>query len=349
MLTIKLSRNIAPLLGVGISLFFIFYMPNAVTVGVTEGLKICFSVILPSLFPFMVLSSYIVKSQALRGLYKFLSPVSKYVFKLPASTIPVIIMGLIGGFPVGAKMTSMLLERGEITKNQAIRLCLFAINGGPAFIITAVGANMLGNIRAGVVIFISICLSYIILGFAISFFGDKEEASSPITAEAQSPMAAFSASVNDGVQGIISICAWVVLFSGFSACISTLPLPEDIHSVLIALLEVTKGCSFVAKEVGLPIITAIIAFGGLCVHCQIYGFIKTVGVKYRIFFAVRVICSALASIICHLILKIFPVYISTAVTDVNIVPFSVSIPSFIALIILCIVMIFDIDSKKKVW
>ncbi len=349
MLTVKLNRNIIPLLAVTISLFLIFYMPSAVTSGVTEGLKICLSVILPSLFPFMVLSSYIIKSQALCGLYKLLSPISKYVFRLPENAIPVIIMGLIGGFPVGAKMTALLLERGEITKNQATRLCLFAVNGGPAFIITAVGVNMLGNIKAGVVIFISICISYIILGFATSFFSDKEDPVVPKTIEATSPMLALSSSVSDGIQGIISICAWVILFSGLSGCISALPLSNEIFSVLISLLEVTKGCSFIANDVSLPIITAIISFGGFCVHCQIYGFIRSVGVKYRIFFVVRVLCSALSSIICHLILKIFPIYTATAVTNVTVAPFSISIPAFIALITLCIVMIFDIDSKKKVW
>ncbi len=349
MLTVKLSRNIIPAFLVGISLFCIFYIPNAVTHGVSEGLKICFSVILPSLFPFMVLSSYIVKSQALKGIYKLFSPVSKYIFRLPSSTIPVIIMGLIGGFPVGTKMTAMLFERGEITKNQAVRLCLFAVNGGPAFIITAVGVNMLGSAKAGLIIFAALSIAYLILGFAISFFGEKAEGKSQSISESQSPMLALSTSVNDGVQGILSICAWVVLFSGISSCITTLPIPDGLFTGIMALLEVTKGCSFVSGKVSLPIIAAIIGFGGFCVHCQIYGFIKVVGVKYRLFFVLRVLNAALSAVICHLLLKLFPVETATAVTDMSIVPFSVSLPAFLSLLILCVVMIFDIDSKKKVW
>ena len=153
MATIKLGQNILPITAVIISMICIFKMPDAVTQGVTDGLKICFNVILPSLFPFMVLSAYIVKSEALSFFYKLFYPLTRFVLHQPLCTVPVVIMGLVGGFPVGAKMTFLLLEKGQITKNQAQRLCMFCVNGGPAFVITAVGVNMLASNKAGIIIF----------------------------------------------------------------------------------------------------------------------------------------------------------------------------------------------------
>lgn len=350
MATIKLGRNILPLAAVIISMLCIFKMPDAVTEGVTQGLKICFNVILPSLFPFMVLSAYIVKSEALSFFYKLFYPLTKFILRQPLCTVPVVIMGLVGGFPVGTKMASLLLERGRITKNQAQRLCLFCVNGGPAFVITAVGVNMLGSSKAGVIIFVSLCISSLILGFATSFFDDKKDLEFHIENSAQSPLAALSASVTDGVQSILGICAWVVLFSGLTECIKSIGISDGAYSGIVSVLEVTKGCTLIAGEMGIPILAAAIGFGGFCVHCQIFSYIKATGLKYSHFFAGRVLCAALSAVICHLLLLVFPVDITTAVMnkDITASAFSVSLPAFIALTIMCIVMIFDIDTKKKI-
>jgi len=350
MATVKLSRNILPMAAVIISMLCIFKMPDAVTQGVTDGLKICFNVILPSLFPFMVLSSYIVKSDALNFLYKIFYPFTKYILKQPACTVPAIIMGLVGGFPVGTKMAFLLLENGQITKNQAQRLCMFCVNGGPAFVITAVGVNMLGSSKAGIIIFASLCISSLIFGFTTSFFDDKKDIEIHIENSAQSPLAALSASVTDGVQSILGICAWVVLFSGVTECIKSVGISDGAYSGIVSVLEVTKGCTLIAGEMGIPVLAAAIGFGGFCVHCQIFSYIKSTGLKYSHFFVGRVLCAALSAVICHLLLLIFPVDITTAVmnNDITASAFSVSLPAFIALTIMCIVMIFDIDTKKKI-
>lgn len=351
MATIRLTRNILPLTAVIISMLCIFRMPDSVTKGVTDGLTICFNVILPSLFPFIVLSAYILKSGALSFLYKLFYPLTRFVLRQPLCTVPAVIMGLIGGFPVGAKMTFLLLEDGQISKNQAQRLCMFCVNGGPAFVITAVGINMLKSGKAGIIIFVSLTVSSLILGFATSFFDDKKDNKNSFKSSSQSPLAALSASVTDGVQSILGICAWIVLFSGITECIKWAELSENVYSAVVSLLEVTKGCTLLAEKMGLPVLAAAIGFGGFCVHCQVFTYTKATGLKYSHFFVGRVLCAALSAVICHLLLLFFPVDIATAVMsdDITVSAFSVSLPAFISLTIMCVVMIFDIDSKKKVW
>lgn len=350
MVTIKLSRNILPIMAIIISIFCIFRMPDEITKGVTDGLTICFNVILPSLFPFMVVATYIIKSGSLSFLYKLFYPLTRFILRLPLCTVPAVLMGLIGGFPVGAKMTSLLLESGQITENQAKRLCLFCVNGGPAFIITAVGVKMLGSNKAGIIIFASLCIASLILGFLASFFDDKKTTEKRFENSMQSPFVALSASVTDGVQSILGICAWVILFSGITECVKSLNISDNAYSAMVSLLEVTKGCTLLAGEMGIPVITAAIGFGGFCVHCQVFSYIKSIGLKYRYFFVGRVLCAAFSAVICHFALILFPVDITTALMgdDITVSAFSVSLPAFIALTIMCIVMIFDIDSKKKI-
>ena len=349
MFKIILRKNLFSIIGIFISCYLLFLMPYAVSSGIKSGLEICFYTILPSLFPFMVLSSYIIKSDVLYPVYRALSPITKFLFKQSDCSVAVIIMGLIGGFPVGTKMTAMLYENGRISKNEAQRLCMFCVNGGPAFIITAIGVGMLGSSKAGVIMFLSLCLSSIIIGILSRFFSDGNKIDSKHKSHCQSPLSALSASVTDNVNSILSICAWVILFSALTECIRQMKFNDNLYIALVSTLEVTKGCSYIAEKMPLEIITCAIGFGGFCVHCQVYSFVRTTELKYIRFFTGRVINSGLSAVICHLLLMVFPVDIKTSLQNVsNIVPFSVSLPAFFAVFIMCIIMIFDIDSKRKV-
>lgn len=350
MITVNFKKNVFPVIGIIISCYLMFIMPDAVAKGITDGLKICFYTVFTSLFPFMVLSSYIIKSDVLSPVYKVLSPVTKIIFRQPECTVPVIIMSLIGGFPVGTKMTASLLENGRITVNQSKRLCMFCQNGGPAFVITAVGSGMLGSRRAGVIMFISLCVSSLMIGFASSFFDDKKSVDDKYKDFAQSPLAALSASVSDNVRAALNICGWIVIFSALTECIKEMKFNDSVYTAVISVLEVTKGCTQSAKIMPIPIICGIIGFGGLCVHCQTFSFVHSTGLKYIRFFVGRVVSGALSALICHILLFFFPVDIATSLQNVSaVMPFSVSAPTFFAMIIMCIIMIFDIDTKKKIW
>lgn len=78
------------------------------TTGALQGLLYCGNILIPSLFPFMVLSTFIVKSGIADALGKFLSPVTKRLFHTDGSVGVVILLGLTGGFPVGAKGVATL-------------------------------------------------------------------------------------------------------------------------------------------------------------------------------------------------------------------------------------------------
>lgn len=349
MFKIIFKKNILSIIGIFISCYLLFLMPYAVSTGITNGLEICFYTILPSLFPFMVLSSYIIKSDVLSPVYRTLYPITRFLFKQADCSIAVIIMGLIGGFPVGAKMTSMLYENGRISKNEAQRLCMFCVNGGPAFIITAIGVGMLGSSRVGIIMFASLCISSVIIGIISRFFSDKTTSEAIHKSQRQSPLLALSASVSENVNSILSICAWVILFSALTECFRQMKFNDNLYMALVTTLEVTKGCSQIVEKMPIEIVTCVIGFGGFCVHCQVYSFVRSTGLKYIRFFTGRVINGGLSAVICHLLLKIFPVDIETSLQNVSeIVPFSVSMPAFFAVFIMCIIMIFDIDSKRKV-
>ncbi len=350
MTVIRIKKEYFSVFIILICVYLLFRFPESVKSGVTEGLEICFYTIIPSLFPFMVLSSYITKSNLISYFDKWLSPISRFIFKLPSCTIPAIAMLNIGGFPVGIKMVYDLYLRNQITKNQAMRMCFFCMNGGPAFVITAVGVNMLGSMKAGIIIYLSLVLSSLILGIITSFLGDENEKNAEIKRDVAAPISCLSASVSDSLNSVLSICAWVVLFSSIACCINRFNVNDSVYLCIISLLEVTKGCVNLAGKTSLSIIAGIIGFGGICVHCQVISYIKNMGVKYTHFLVSRILSGALSALISYGLFMLFPVDTDVFGNAQSITKFdfSVSIPAFLVFISMCVIFIFDIDKKREI-
>ena len=123
-----------------------------VSQSVKNALNTGLNVLLPSLFPFFVISDLMIDilssdSGAVSSLYK-------KIFKMPKSTFGVFISGIISGYPVGAAQAYQLYENNIITKKDAEDLICFTNNSGPLFLICAVGCAMLGSMKAGIVLYI---------------------------------------------------------------------------------------------------------------------------------------------------------------------------------------------------
>ena len=349
MVTVKVKKEYFTLILIILFTVLLFRFPDEIKNGITRGLSICFYTIIPSMFPFLVLSSYVVNSDILSPIYRFLSPVTNVLFRQPACVVPVIILSMIGGFPVGIKMVNDLFMRKEITENQAKRLCCFCMNSGPAFTITAVGANMLHSSLAGVVIFASLCISSLIMGFFTRFF-TCEDNSKKTKQYHLSHLSSLSTSVTSGINSILGICGWIVLFSGLIECLHTINPNEFLSLFITTTFEVTGACNEFAGKIPLPIFAFIIGFGGFCVHCQVLDCLTNCKLKYAHFLFSRVIHGSLSGIFTYIFLLFIPIEIEVFANTSNIqpAPFSVSIWGFVALVLMCVIMIFDIDRKKKV-
>lgn len=318
--------------------------------GIREGLKLCAATVIPSLFPFLIVSQFTVES----GISDFIGAVlrrpTKLIFGLSGVCSSVIFMSLIGGFPVGARMTAQLLEDGRISRHEAQRLNLFCVNAGPAFIIGTVGSLMLSSVRAGVLLYTSVCLSSVITGILSRLLpvhtdGKKAESSIVVLKE---PVSAFSRSVSGSLYSMLSICAWVAVFSAAISIIQSLRHSTG-TAALCCILEVTNAAKLSARLFPLPVTAAVLSFGGISVHCQIYSYVEKSGLKLRLFLASRTISAALSALICKGLMLIVP-YEASAFSNYSEViadAYSVSLPSAAALIIMCALLIFEVDTNRK--
>ena len=350
---LRLSGLIISAVITGLTAFFILKNPAEISRGIKTGLTTVGGALIPSLFPFMVLSCFVQNGRAGEAFSAVFAPVSKHVFRLPSVTSTAVFMSFIGGYPVGARLTQLLLREGKITKKQAARMCLFCVNAGPAFVISTVGAGLLSNTSAGVILFVSVTLSSVIIGFLCGrLLADKTEIQTEnITKpKCKNTFEAFTLGASQATSAMLSVCAYVLIFSALCEVLKGLDISNNLLAFLVGVSEVTNGVMTAAGSYPLPVISAIIGFGGLCVHCQVMGAVIESGLKLRYFFAVRFTSAALSAVICQALLYLFPVSVNTVAvgSGVTALPSKISLPCCAAFLLMSVSLIFDIAPKRKV-
>ena len=154
----------------------ILCFPGQCAQGAKRGLSFCGNILIPSIFPFLVLSVFVVKSGVSKALSRLLDPVTKRLFRLPGSAGATVLIGLTGGYPSGARGIKALLDSGEITQKQARRMLCFTVGAGPAFVISVTGSGLLGSVQTGIILFISQLSAALVLGILVGLFARGEEA-----------------------------------------------------------------------------------------------------------------------------------------------------------------------------
>ena len=112
----------------------LFYSKECITLA-SNGLLIWYRNMIPSLFPFMVLSGFIIRSGLSLKIGRYLQPFLGIFFHLPSQMLYVIFMGFLCGFPMGAKITADMLENRKITEKQGEYLLSFCNNIGPLYML----------------------------------------------------------------------------------------------------------------------------------------------------------------------------------------------------------------------
>lgn len=309
--------------------------------GAKNGLSLAEGIIVPSLLPLLIIFNLIMKTGAGSVIEKLFSPITEKIFRLPKCTSSAIIFGLIGGYPTGALLTENLYNNGDIDSITAKRLLRFNVNGGVAFIITAVGSVVLKNEKAGTILFVSTTVSSIIIAFLSSFRYEKIK-NSEISYNSMPFDEALSDSVDISIKSVLNISAFIILFSALNEIVKLPPFA-------MPLIEITNGIVNNHKAFTLPEIAFLLAFAGFCIHFQIFTIIKKVGMKYLDFLFWRIAHAVLSYFLCLIILKFVPIElavfsnVSEIVSEVSYINPTLSI----LMILGCAVIIFDIEGRKK--
>lgn len=268
------------------------------------------NMLIPSLFCFMIFSNFIMKTKLKRVISFPLEKLFSKAFRLNSCESTIYLLSLIGGYPIGAKLISDLYAKGEIKKEKAERLLAFFVNCGPSFLISGIGAGLLGNVKIGVIIYLSELLASFIIGFIITRKTDIS-----VSKTNESPSADFgialTESVVDATKTMILICAYSVFFSAVLPLIMLFckNFPQLLLQIISGVLEVTNGCfSMVADNAAASVLllTGFTAFGGICVIFQIYSIVNQSGLSLLLFLKYRFLYTAISVSLVYLYLRLFP-------------------------------------------
>ena len=264
--------------------------------GALKGIEMCLKVLVPSLFPFMAVSSFIVKSGLAFQLGKPFGKLTRLIFGLSGSFAPIILLSLIGGYPVGAKGISALVDISAVSKSEAKKALMFCVCAGPGFIVSFVGASIYQNKTVGLIILASQIISVFVLGILINIFCKDNYSDKELCYKSVPFSNALVEATLDSTKGIVSICAFVILFSAFAGIIESI-FNSEIKSYIFCLLEV---CNAVTTLTQLELVAFAIGFGGLCVHFQIFSAVKNIEFNKVIFFLIRIIQGFITALLTHL-------------------------------------------------
>ena len=319
------------LLGLGLLLaaLALVVWPGESMSAMKDGLSLCGNVILPSLFPFFVLSSLVVELGMSRYLGRLFQPVMAPLFRVNGSCAAALALGFVGGYPVGARTAISLYQHGQCSKTEAERLLAFCNNCGPAFILGVVGTGIFGSGRAGLLLYLGHIAASLLVGLLFRFYKPRQGPGRGRAVQFQTARfpAAFTRSVTGALQSTLNICAFILLFTvvlrvlavsgcltGAAACLSALFAPLGLSQMwaerlLAGLLEMSTGVSSLtggALTGRISMAAFMLGWAGISVHCQVLAFLGDSGLSLRTYLVGKALHGGLSALLISLLLRLFP-------------------------------------------
>ncbi|MBQ7624562.1 MAG: sporulation protein [Clostridia bacterium] len=294
-----------------------------------EGAALCAKTLIPALFPFFVLSAFLLNAGLASDLSRLFSKTKRGFFGLPGACAVPFILGALGGYPVGAASVCALYDAGLCTKREAGRALFFCSNCGAAFTL-AVCPALFGGKNTGAVLLLSHLGAALVLGALSAAFSKKSAPKAPAAPLSFPPPqpfgAALSSALASGVSQTASVCACVVFFFCVSAALKAsnalgllsraLYLPLSLFGVSRPLsdalargvLEMTNGVyalsalSTESEAAKICAAAAVVGFGGFSVHLQALSPILRSRLSPRLYFAGKALHAAFGVLFARLLL-----------------------------------------------
>lgn len=267
-----------------------------------EALSLCAGSVIPALFPFLVVSSLLLSL----GLGELLSPMlaglMEPLFRVDGVGSSALLLGLVGGYPIGAKTAADLYRGGRLSRPEAERLLAFCNNSNPVFLISVLGVGVFGSVRAGVWLWLIHLLSALLTGLLFRNHGGpaRRQAGGTAAFQAVSLPAAFVAAVRESLSGMLSVCAFVTFFYVLARPLAS--LGGWLGPVLVGLTELFSLTPLLRPDrFGFILASAMAGWGGLSVLCQTAAVLEGSGLRLQSCAAGKAVQGLLAGLLAALL------------------------------------------------
>lgn len=298
-LVMQRLRRLLPLLTAVVALISLILFSEEAIKSAAKGLSLCSGVIIPSLLPFFVFSYLLSELGLPQSFGRLARPIMSGLFRVGGEGAAAFVVGLLGGYPLGAASVVDMYKRKEVGKDEAERLLVFCNNTGPAFIFGVAGAGIFKNPCAGLLLYLVHIAAASAVGMVSSIGVSRNISKQPFSVRStKSFTQSFASAVKSAVSSTLTICGFVVFFTvvdgvldGIGIFASTagslsfrfgLPLGW-VRSLLTGILELGSGIGSMygleLSPLNLSLAAFILGWGGLSVHSQVLALIGDSGLS----------------------------------------------------------------------
>ncbi len=322
---LNLITNLVGILLV-LAIILLIVNPTKYINSILEGTTLFYTSVMPSLLPFFFISKIIFSLGFFDKIINLLQkPICK-TFRTPPVSSYVLLMSILCGYPVGAKIIGELVKTEIISDDEAKKILTLASTSGPIFVIGSVGGALLKSAKLGAIIFACHIVGSLIASFIFSRGFKKQPFTSTIykTAPSQNVL---SQSVNSTIFSILTVAVYVSIFYMFIdmafdlklLSFITVPLEKLFKSVNIdplfakgissGILEMTRGLAEIASlsniRLKLIISTCLISFGGLSIFIQTLTFLNETTIKAPYLLKIKCLQTLISGILAFIVSLIF--------------------------------------------
>ena len=270
----KIVARIATLILCILSTVLALLFSSELKASIIIGMKLAAIKIIPTLFPFMVISDFWMCSinfdKKNKAGYAF-----EKIFKINKNALIAFITGIFAGFPMGVKTSVDLYNNSIITKDELERLAPIINLPSFAFVISGVGLGLYRDIKIGFVLYFSVVSSSVFYGIIKGLNKNYSHFSGNNIRQTFN----LTSSIKQAGYSSITISSYIIFFSGLLGLVSVLAKNDILLSVISSFIEVGNATSIISKNCRLPndfalIVTSFaLGFSGLSVHLQAFNFL----------------------------------------------------------------------------
>lgn len=306
-----------------------------------SGLSLWANSVVPSLFPFFVATELLSYTNFSYFLGKFLKKIMRPIFNVPEEGCFALIMGIISGYPMGAKIIANFRKANTFSREECERLLSFTNNSGPLFIVGTIGISIFGNSTIGILLLITHILGALTVGFIFRFWkSDQNTLSTYTTSSSVSNNDLTFAnlgeiigkSITNSINTILLIGGFVVLFSVIISILNTCHLIDAFSNLIqpifnlfsipgkfgngfvSGIFELTNGLNIIGnipeKKISINIILTafLLGFGGLSVFLQVWSIISKTDLSIKPYIYGKLLHACISAFYTFCFLHIFTLF-----------------------------------------
>lgn len=298
------------------ALFFfvvLLIQPQSAADAARAGLQLSFQTAIPALLPYFIASSLLTSSGLAAQIGRLFARPFSFLYRI-ADGAAAFLLGITGGYPVGARTVCDLYQAAQLSRDDAQRLLGFCNNTGPAFILGVAGLGVCGSARTGFLLYGIHVLSAMLCGILLRGHAPVSAAHTCKETPPKPLSIALVTAMRDGFSTSLLVAAFVTGFSillGLCQALGILSASPVMQAIFAGGLELTNGLMCLPalrlpRNALLPLISLLLGFGGLSVHCQVYALAQLTDLSCRMHFIGKALHGMLAALLTYIILWLAP-------------------------------------------